>query len=449
MSLWTWCLQRLGLRSSRQTGPGPALGATASAPAARPAGRSEGAPASAPATTATSGGAQPLVPGPRKPLLNRQGQLAGFEHPGPAPGALAEAERAAALLREMEATLQGGRSALATLPLSSLLLDGLMERVRPGMMLALSDAPFAAPDHAAALALLRQRGARLGAVGVPREGAAFVLLDGAPSERAALLQRIEACRRTAPRCEVVVTGIRTVDDLEAALAGGCTLASGLIDRSVTRQETGTMGPEMQRLCRLLNRAMSDDDTRALADEIRPDVALSYRLLRGANSPLLGLARTVETVDQALQLIGRQSLVRLLTTLLLVSSATRPSALALQEIALARARLLERLADAVGGPPEALFTVGQLSLLDVMLKLPMADALAPLSLPTAAREALLEARGPWYSLIELARHVEAGQDEAVERLSATLGGVERVRQAVAESWAWAAQTCATMHANRSP
>lgn len=376
--------------------------------------------------------------------MDRQGRLSGFELPCAAPH---DASSIEVLIDEMQAVARSGRVALASVTLEGLQRSGAVARVRPGMWLALSDGPFAAAAHRQALARLREAGARLGAIDVPREGAAFVLLQATPSPHATLLQRIAACRKAAADCEVVVTGIRTVDDMEAALAGGAAMACGFIDRSVMHLERGTMGPEAQRLGRLLQLAIGEADTRSIAQQIRPDVTLSYRLLRAANSPLLGLTRTVDTVDQALQLLGHQSLVRLLTTLLMVSAAARPSSRALQEVSLARARLMERLAGAVGGPPEALFTVGQLSLLDVMLKLPMAQALAPLGLPAPAREALLEGRGPWHILIELARHVEAGQDEEIDRIAAGLGGSALVRDAVQEAWAWAAQTSAALMGDR--
>jgi len=45
----------------------------------------------------------------------------------------------------------------------------------------------------------------------------------------------------------------------------------------------------------------------VADAVRADVALTYRLLRYANSPALGLSRGVDSVEQAVQLLGWQKL----------------------------------------------------------------------------------------------------------------------------------------------
>ena len=85
-------------------------------------------------------------------------------------------------------------------------------------------------------------------------------------------------------------------------------------------------------------------------------------------------------------------------LLLASMKGRVASIALQEMALARARLLEGLAeqraDALNHPPAALFTVGLLSLLGAMLQLPLAQVLEPLRLSDTARQALLDHSGPW-------------------------------------------------------
>ena len=66
---------------------------------------------------------------------------------------------------------------------------------------------------------------------------------------------------------------------------------------------------------------------------------------------------------------------------------------MQEQALARGRLLELLSRHDGdAAPEALFSVGLFSMLDVLLQLPLAAALAPLRLGDPASQALLRQAG---------------------------------------------------------
>ena len=112
---------------------------------------------------------------------------------------------------------------------------------------------------------------------------------------------------------------------------------------------------------------------------------------------------------------------------------------MQEHALARGRLFEGLARRAGeARPQALFTLGLLSQLDLLLQLPMASALEPLRLPDAAREALLRRSGPWAGYLAVADALE-GDDEAVlDAAAAPFGGAAAVLAEAESAWGWAAQ-----------
>jgi EAL and modified HD-GYP domain-containing signal transduction protein len=160
--------------------------------------------------------------------------------------------------------------------------------------------------------------------------------------------------------------------------------------------------------------------------------------------LLGLSSKVEATDQAVMLLGRDALYRWLAMLLLAGARGRSTSRALQEVALARARLLELLAPAIGAPPPALFTTGMLSLLDTMLGMPMAVALEPLHLAEPARLALLEREGPWYPLLELAQALERSDFPRAQALAAPLGGLERATAAADDAWRWASAAAADLY-----
>lgn len=395
-------------------------------------------PAAAPRAPSTELAQQVL----RRPLLHRDGSLAGFEHSIAAASADGAAQ-ARPLLTAMGYTVASGRRALAVVDSAWLADREVQALIQTGMMFGLADNPFQQKAHQPLLAQLKRQGATLGSTGLPRVGASFVVFDAAELDRQGLLDRARACAAAAPSAQILATSIRTLDDLEAALHGGFEMAAGLFDRVGTRRESGSLAPNVQRICRLINRVMSDADTGPIAEEIRGDVGMTYRMLRHANSPLLGLTRTVESVDQALQFMGRQALYRWLTTLLVASANSRHTSLALQEITLARARMMEQLAPLVGGPPAALFTTGLLSLLDVMLEVPMAEALAPLSLPPEAHAALVEQTGPWRPLLEVARCLESGQTAQAAAHAEPLGGLDAVGPAMTEAWQWAALVAASL------
>jgi EAL and modified HD-GYP domain-containing signal transduction protein len=236
----------------------------------------------------------------------------------------------------------------------------------------------------------------------------------------------------------------SMDDLERALQLGVTLAAGRVDRSlfVRHQEGNPLQHNTLRLCQLLNDVALDRDTSAVAHAIRIDVGLSYKLLRYVNSPAVGLPRGVESVDQAVMVLGRNELYRWLSVLLLASMEGRFASIALQEMALARARLLEGLAeqraDAINHPPAALFTVGLLSLLSSMLQLPLAQVLEPLRLSDTARQALLDRSGPWAPYLELVTDLERHDMASAAKHATAFGGMATILELSDAAWVWAAE-----------
>jgi EAL and modified HD-GYP domain-containing signal transduction protein len=189
---------------------------------------------------------------------------------------------------------------------------------------------------------------------------------------------------------------------------------------------------------LLNHLALDRDTGVIAEAVRGDVALSLRLLRYANSPAIGLAQPVDTVEQAVLVLGRSELYRWLSVQLLSAAHSRQASRGLQETALARGRLLEGIARQRGEPvPGALFTLGMLSLIEALMQTPMAQALAPLRLAEPVRDALLKRQGPMASYLGLLDAIDAGDAAQLEALAHALGVQDRWADLNDEAWAWAA------------
>ena len=384
------------------------------------------------------------LPVARRPLIDREGRLAGFEFPLPellqrrlSQGAddTVLGAHVSAWIAATRPVAESGRVALLALPstLSSqwLARPALLSQLK-GQWLVLEAGAFG-DDLAAILDALRATGAVLGAAQTPQRGAGFVRIDASGADRAATTRAIAACRSAAPRARIVAAGLSDVDDVEAVLAAGADMATGHHDRQGAARGAVPLPPAMARVTRLLNQVLQDAELSEIAAELRSDVSLSYELLRHANSPLLGLQRQVDATDQAVMLLGRDSIYRWLCARLLAAMPGRASARALQEIALARALLFERLAGAVGAPAPTLYTMGLLSLLDVMVPMPMAEALAPLNLPKEMRAALVDRSGPWASLVTMAADLERGDLTAAGVHAARYGGLQVVLAANEAAW----------------
>ncbi len=129
----------------------------------------------------------------------------------------------------------------------------------------------------------------------------------------------------------------------------------------------------------------------LADIIRADVSLSHKVLKFINSPASGLRSEVDSVQQAVVLLGLATIKNWVTILALANNSTKPNEL--NTLALIRARSCELLARACDFVrPESYFTVGLFSCLDAMMDQPLEELLNELPLSDEARGALLERRG---------------------------------------------------------
>lgn len=156
--------------------------------------------------------------------------------------------------------------------------------------------------------------------------------------------------------------------------------------------------------------------------IKREPALCYRLLRYLNSPLLGLASPVESVRNALNLLGEIETVkwiRMATTLVMGQQKSPDLVLS----SLVRARFCELIAPRVEHGKADLFLLGMLSLIDAILALHMGVVIEELCLDPAIKAQLLGAKTgaktPLTPIYELMLAREAGDWGTVTQLGKQL------------------------------
>ncbi|MFZ1829884.1 MAG: HDOD domain-containing protein [Candidatus Competibacteraceae bacterium] len=126
--------------------------------------------------------------------------------------------------------------------------------------------------------------------------------------------------------------------------------------------------------------------------ISQDVSLTYKLLRYINSAYFNLPKRVESIQRAVVLLGLKNIRSWVTLISLANIESHRSDLI--TVALERAKMCELLADALKiKHKETGFTVGLLSVLDVMTQAPMELILAALPLDEEINKALLYHEGP--------------------------------------------------------
>ena len=161
----------------------------------------------------------------------------------------------------------------------------------------------------------------------------------------------------------------------------------------------------RRLLSLLGLLAADAGTRELESLLKQDAVLSYQLLKLVNSAAFAPGAPITSFAQAIGLLGRRQLQRWLQLLLFARPRHDGLANALLPLAALRAAQMEALCQQDGGTREAqdgAFMVGAFSLLDVLLKVPMADILDTLHLAddsAAALRARTGRLGQWLTLVE--------------------------------------------------
>ena len=176
----------------------------------------------------------------------------------------------------------------------------------------------------------------------------------------------------------------------------------------------------------------------IEDLVKHDPSLSYRVLRCINSAAFGMRREVQSIRQALLLMGLAP-IRSWASVWCVAGLNTGGVSELVTTVLIRGRccelLAEKLTDAEGS--SELFLVGLCSMLDAMLGQPMEEAIRELPLSAAARGALLGEPNTERTLLDAVIAYEQGEwDDATARVQALDLGGQDLAEAYTASLRWA-------------
>jgi len=206
---------------------------------------------------------------------------------------------------------------------------------------------------------------------------------------AGLEERVRNLR--AYKTKLVATNVGTYDDLEFCKALAFDFFEG---RFISRAASQGKEVPLNRLAlmRVLAKLQQPDiGMKDLEELVSQDVALSFKLLRYANSASIALPRKVASIGHAVRLLGLDMLRN--WTRVLLMSAVEDKPRELMTIALVRGRMCERLSEPLkNAQKESFFSAGLLSVLDALLDCPMEKAIAELPLIDELKMALTDRTG---------------------------------------------------------
>jgi c-di-GMP phosphodiesterase len=150
----------------------------------------------------------------------------------------------------------------------------------------------------------------------------------------------------------------------------------------------------------------DSEVAEIEKLVTPDLGLSYRILRCINSSYYGFSKKVDSIRQAVMILGFERLRELCALVALRELGDRPTSVFVD--AMTRARMCEKLGPLRGvRDTAALFILGLFSTLDVLTGMTMRDVLRELPLSEDLVDALLTHQGQLGSILREAIAYERG------------------------------------------
>jgi len=203
-----------------------------------------------------------------------------------------------------------------------------------------------------------------------------------------------------------------------------------------------MADNKQSVLQLMS-ALQDPDVpvEKIEKMIARDTVLSFKLLRLVNSAAFGLVRKVDSLKQAIMLLGLNKIKNWVNILAMSNLGDKPHELSVS--ALTRARMCEIIANELDSKSKSdgFFTVGLFSTLDAFMDAPMASLLESISLSTHINDAILKQSGTEGKVLEITTYYEKAlwDDIDWDFLAKHKISEERLAQIYVETLEWVDKT----------
>jgi c-di-GMP phosphodiesterase len=236
------------------------------------------------------------------------------------------------------------------------------------------------------------------------------------------LRRLSARLRDGKK-KMLAEKVETLDQFKLCLELGFEYFQGYYFAKPAIMTGKKLSPSQLAILRIMSQLAADADNADIEQSVKHDAALGLMLLRLVNTPAIGAGRRIESLGQALMILGRRQLERWLQILLYAEPGKRSHEISpLLLLATTRGKLLELLAQALQpgrrGVAETAFTVGIMSLMEALFASPMENILEQIAVSDEVAVALLRHEGLLGELLTLVECIEHIED-AGERLQESL------------------------------
>jgi EAL and modified HD-GYP domain-containing signal transduction protein len=259
----------------------------------------------------------------------------------------------------------------------------------------------------------------------------------AARDLAALVQSFKG-----PGKKLLAEKVETLEEFDICMALGFEYFQGYYFARPAILSGKKIAPSKLVILNLLQLINSDAANHDIEMAVKRDPLISLNLLRLVNTPAAGARRHINTLADALVLLGRDQLQRWLQILLYATPGAGVDLNSpLLQMAATRGKLMEMMTHKM--PPqqrasaEAGFTVGIMSLMDALFSMSMHDILDTVLVAPEVRAALLEREGTLGEMLRIVELVENSKRGAPlgKSLKAIGLGVKDMREIELEAFSW--------------
>jgi len=204
--------------------------------------------------------------------------------------------------------------------------------------------------------------------------------------------------------------VETIEQFNACLALGFDYFQGYYFAKPAILTGTKISPSQMSVMELMNLIVNDADNSKIERTIKNNAALGFNLLRLVNTPAFGIRRKIESLSQALLVLGREQLRRWLQIMLYAEpNRSGQNMMPLLLMATTRGKMLELMAQKIDpgnrSGANTAFTVGIMSLMDTLFRMPMKTILEQISVVDDVSNALLHRTGHYGDMLKFAESLE--------------------------------------------
>jgi EAL and modified HD-GYP domain-containing signal transduction protein len=211
--------------------------------------------------------------------------------------------------------------------------------------------------------------------------------------------------------------VETLDDFNFCMGLGFDYFQGYYFAKPIILSGKKLSPSQLAIMHLMSLIVADADTAVIELAIKHDASLGLNLLRLVNTPAFLTSQRIESLRQALAVLGRRQLQRWLQILLYAAPGKLDSFMSpLLMLATSRGKLMELMAQKImprnQTASDTAFTVGIMSLMETLFSSPMEQILEQISVIEDVRLALMDRVGRFGEMLYLVEQIETlDQNEA--------------------------------------